>query len=231
MKKLIFILFIFYFNTSLFALDIVYEERVPYIKKNGDTLSGLVGTVAMKALTQSKIDFVLKERPSKRHLTEIKSNQIQMCALGWFKNLERESFAKFSKPLYQDAPMGIVARYEDESLFLNQTIEELLMQKLILLTKASYSYGMYIDEKIQHLGVKKIEVYADNEKMLELISKKRADFMLISVEEASLFLSHPKFKQLKFYKINKMPFGNSRYFICSKKVSDETISLINQYIE
>lgn len=231
MKQLVGIFFLLFISSFSWALDIVYEERLPYVEKQNETVSGLVATPAMNALSLSKIDYVLKEKPSKRHLLEIESNQTEMCALGWFKNPARESFAKFSKALYKDQPMGIMARSEDESLFADISIDQLLAKELLLLTKASYSYGAFLDKKITQFNTKKIEVYSNNEKMLQLISKKRADYMFVSKEEASLFLNQSEFKSLKFYPVIDMPEGNSRYLICSKKVSDETLSRLNQYIE
>lgn len=231
MKQLYVIFSLCIINSFMFALDIVYEERIPYVQKQDNTVIGLVATPALKALTQANVEFNLKEKPSKRHLVEIESNQNEICALGWFKNPTRETFAKFTKALYKDEPMGIIARNEDINTFNEINIEQLLSKKLVLLTKASYSYGTYIDEKIANMGTKKIEVYSTNEKMLLLISKKRGDYMFMSYEEASLFLNQPEFQTLKFYKIKEMPEGNSRYLICSKQVSEDTISRINQYIE
>ena len=49
-----------------------------------------------------------------------------------------------------------------------------------ILTKASYSYGKFLDDKIEQYKIIKKEVYTDNENMLLLIERKRADFMFIS---------------------------------------------------
>lgn len=229
MKKFIFLFFCL-FSIILKAensLVIVYEERIPYVEKDSNSVKGLVATPAIKALNKAKIDYILKEKPSKRHLYEIKANIIPMCALGWFKNKKREIYSKFTLPLYQDNPLGIVSRIEFDKLLTDINVDKLLKSKLSILTKASYSYGNFIDKKIEKYKTKKKEVYANNKKMLNLIEKKRADFMFISKEEANLLLKKNNYPNLKFYKINNIPKGNKRYLICSKKVSDNLINKIN----
>lgn len=214
-----------------FALEIDYEERIPYIQKNKSEIKGLVATPAINALKNSGINYDLKEKPSKRHLHEIKSNQKPICALGWFKNPERETFAKFSKALYQDQPMGIIIRKQESPIFEHKELKEILTIPKRLLTKASYSYGTYVDSKVKEYKTLLTEVYADNQKMLQLIVKKRADYMFMAYEEASLLLEQPRYETLAFLPVKDMPYGNKRYMICSQSVSDETLDAINQYIE
>ncbi|RXJ61632.1 transporter substrate-binding domain-containing protein [Halarcobacter anaerophilus] len=233
-KKALFILFLFS-NVLIAAdsiLEIAYEERIPYVKKENNSLTGLVATPAIKALNEAKISYVLKEKPSKRHLFEIKANVNKICALGWFKNKEREKYAKYTLPLYQDKPFGIIAKKEKNIELENINIDKLLNnKKYTVLTKASYSYGNFLDKKIENYKIKKSEVYSNNEKMLTLIERGRADFMFISKEEATLLLKKNNYKNLLFYKIEGIPKGNKRYLICSKKVPDELIEKINLYIK
>ncbi len=231
---------IFFFLTILFitllkaedSLIIAYEERVPYVEKYSDSIKGLVATPIIKALQYSKIKYELKEKPSKRHLYEIEANINKMCAVGWFKNTQREKFAKFTLPLYQDMPLGIISRKENENILKNIPIDKLLKNRnLSLLSKASYSYGSFLDEKIKNFKTIKKEVYTNNKKMLSMIVAKRADYLFISEEEAKILLNNKAMNDLKFFSVKNIPKGNKRYLICSKNVSDETIKLINEYIK
>lgn len=233
-KKVLFILLLVS-NSVIYAnstLEIVYEERIPYIQKDKDSIKGLVATTAIKALTKAKIDYLLKEKPSKRHLYEIKANMNSICALGWFKNKDREKFAKYTLPLYQDNPLGIVTTKDKEKELKELDIDTLLRaNKYTILTKASYSYGDFLDNKMETSDVKKREVYSNNEKMLTLIENKRADYMFISEEEATMLLEKNSYKTLVFIKVKGIPKGNNRYMICSKKVPDELIDKINYQIK
>jgi uncharacterized protein (TIGR02285 family) len=213
------------------AIEIIYESRPPYVQSGSDGLEGFVATPLMGALKDSKVAYEIKEKPSKRHLHEIEANQKEICAVGWFKNPDREKFANFTDPLYQDKPMGILARKAQmqkdltlDALFANSSLS--------VLTKASYSYGALIDEKLKNSALKKREVNSDNIKMLALIEKKRADFMFISFEEASYLLQDQKVSvSLEFVPLVGMPEGNKRYLICSKKVPQEKLDAISKHIK
>ncbi len=215
------------------TIEIDFEERPPYVVKDEKSLKGILGSVVVEAFDKADIEYILMEKPSKRHLHEIKANREKLCAIGWFKNSEREEYGKYSDYLYQDKPMGVITRRDDTRFEKLSGIDGLLEDKnLKLLVKASYSYGAFIDEKIQKYNTPKQEVYSDNIKMLTLISKKRADYLFISYEEAEDILEESKLKdRLKFVEIDGMPEGNKRYLICSKKVSDEEIAKINSYIK
>lgn len=221
------------FSTYISALEIVYEPRPPYVIKTEGSLQGLVATPLLKALQSAKIDYELKMKPSKRHLHEIKGNHHAMCAIGWFKNPEREIFARYSDPLYQDRPMGIMTRKDNQQVLKHQNINSLIQDKaLSVLTKTSYSYGKFIDEELKHQQTKTREVDVDNIKMLTLIAKKRADYLFISFEEASeLLKTHPLHESLQFIPLEGMPEGNARYLICSKKTDPVLIETINAHLK
>lgn len=217
-------------NLSAFDIELYYEPRPPFVDETSNTLEGIVATPLLNALQKANISYELKNVPSKRHLHDIESNQKSICAIGWFKNSDREKFAKFSKPIYTDKPMGIVARKDDMQFNGIKNIESLLANaNLILLTKASYSYGKFIDEKIVALQTKKREVSTDNLTMLSMIEKKRGDYAFMSFEEADELLRQSQ--SLRFADIADMPKGNSRYLICSQKVDDKLLNQLNQYIE
>ncbi len=217
-------------SINIYALEVVYEPRDPYVKEISDSIAGLVATPLIKALNDTNIKYTLKNNPSKRHLKLIQSNKKEICAVGWFKNPKREEFAKFSKALYRDKPMGILTHVNSniqDGIDINELINT---DKISILIKDSYSYGSFIDEKLKLLKVKKSK--ASNVKMVSMISKKRADFMFISHEEASMITKNHKYKDnIKFVNVKGVPAGNKRYLICSKKVSDNIIENINKYLK
>ena len=47
--------------------------------------------------------------PTNRQLAAVKDAASSSCAIGWFKNPEREQFAKFTKAIYRDKPTVILA--------------------------------------------------------------------------------------------------------------------------
>ncbi|RXK12242.1 hypothetical protein CP965_10755 [Halarcobacter mediterraneus] len=226
MRILIFILLTFCIGNTL---EIVFEQRKPYVEKTEDSIKGLVGKPIINALNKAQIEYILKEKPFKRQLYEIKSNTKEICALGWFKTKEREKFSKYSTVVYQDKPLGIIALSNKN--FLNHIhIDKLFsLSNLKVLVKASYSYGTILDEKLKNPKLKKNEVFSSHEKMLNLIKNKRADYMFISKEEADVLLKNEK--KLSYYSLEGLPTGNKRYLMCSKLVEDTTIKKINKFLK
>ena len=226
--------FLFFSPFTVFAQDItiIFKERTPYVQKDQNSITGLVATPLINALNNAQINYELKEKPSKRHLFEIKADLQPLCAVGWFKNPQREEYAKFTKPAYQDKPMGIIKRKADTKINSSMNLETLLGQKDIkLLGKKSYSYGKDIDKTLAKFHVKRLDVSSSNVQMYTLIAKKRADFMFSSFEEASELLEdHPLKNSLEFISLKDMPKGSNRYLICSKKVDDLTIEKINKFL-
>ncbi len=230
MKFIIFFLIIIQYTLFSQTLEILYEDREPYIKTESNTISGIVATPLINAIKNANIKITLIKKPSKRHLFEIKSNNKAICAIGWFKNNEREKFAKFSNFLYQDKAMGVLVRKDNPLITEISDLNTLLENKsLKLLTKSSYSYGTYIDNKLLEFKTKNKDVSSGNKTMIKLIKKKRADYMFFSYEEAQLLIN--KNSDLIFLAINDIPKGNKRYLICSKKTSNKTIALINKYLD
>lgn len=213
-------------------LEIIFEKRSPYVTEQNGKVSGLVATPLINALDKANIAYVIKEKPSKRHLHEIKANQKPLCAIGWFKNPERESFARYTKPLYQDRPMGILVHQDNQAVKAIKTVGELLSKpSLTMLAKKSYSYGAFVDEEVKKHGVEKREVGVGNVKMLTLIAKKRADYMFISFEEADELLeTHPQGDTLIFVDLQGMPEGSKRYLICSKITDESLIQRIDEQL-
>lgn len=224
----LFIIFVLF--CELLSLEIIYEPRIPYIVENDKSIEGFVATPLINALQSSDIQYTLKSKPSKRHLSEIASNKTPICAVGWFKNSNREKFAKFSKALYQDKPVGILT-HKLTHIQENSDIEKIVQEnKFKVLIKDSYSYGDFLDSLIKDMVIKKTD--AKNYNMVTMIAKRRADMMFISYEEAMHYLEEHKYKsRIKFIPLSGMPEGNKRYLICSKNVDDKTIEKINRNIQ
>jgi uncharacterized protein (TIGR02285 family) len=214
------------------SLHILYEIRPPYVIKEGKEIRGLVATPLMNALKELAIPFRLVEKPSKRHLHEIKANHGRVCALGWFKNPDRDRYARFSMPLYQDRPMAILMR-RDSAIMHPIHLDSLLQNRAwVRLAKLGYSYGPTIDKKIRYYKTKTRTVGADNITMMSMIAKKRADYMFVSQEEVeSLLPSHPQGERLAVVTIDGMPEGNHRHLICSKSVTQTFLDRINQELK
>lgn len=214
-------------------LTIYYQDRPPYSSRQGDgTVHGLTADVAAQALAAAGVAFHWVDMPSARQMAAIKGDRGRACGLGWFKNPERETFAKFTRALYHDRPMVVVARSADSRFGRTLTVARLFTDKsLTLLVKNSYSYGAEIDEKIASLKPRLREDSSENRTMLQMISRQRVDYMVMAEEEATDLLASPDIGQgLAIYHLDDAPPGQYRYLMCARSVPDDVIARINQAI-
>lgn len=215
-------------------ITLLYNERVPYLvtSPEGD-VSGLTATPATEAFQKANIDYAWEKVPSKRQMNRLKSNAKRECAIGWFKNPDRETFAKYTKAIYQDKPTVGLALFSNTLFKENEDLSEVLANKQIrLLVKDGYSYGKYIDTIIARHHPNLIKTTAENLNMLAMLYVDRGDFMFVSAEEADSLIQasgHRK-EEFKFIHFNGMPQGNKRYILCSQKVEDSVIESLNRVL-
>lgn len=215
------------------ALTIHYHQRRPYYVGYQGEVYGLVANTVNIALKSSDVRFSWVETPAGRQLDIIRSNESKSCAAGWFKTDARQKYAKFSDPLYQDRPFVAVARADSELLKSRDSVVRVFNEyRLKLLIKRGYSYGNYLDKKIQELSPRQVITTADNIGMLKMVATHRADYCFLAEEEAHDLLVYSTLNRSRFKIVTftDIPVGSNRYLICSKQVSDEELAVINNGI-
>ena len=211
-----------------------YNERPPYLVGKDGQLTGLTGSPAVAAFKAAGIAFTLHFTPTARQLAMIKDNAGTDCGIGWFKNEEREGFAKFTKPIYQDRPQIALTTAKNSKVKDGETVESILGNKnLTLLVKQGYSYGKTLDALIAKLQPVQHAVAVENVLMLKIILAERADYMLIAPEEVDglIAASDVSSAEIRKASFSNAPNGENRYILCSKNVPDETISKLNSVIK
>lgn len=216
-------------------ITLFYNERPPYLIAAPDgSVSGLTGTPAGRAFAAAGIPFMWAKTPTNRQLASIKQNKAMECAVGWFKNPEREQFAQFTKAIYRDRPAVALAN-KGFQVSQYDTLERVLATRGIrVLLKENFSYGPFIDNNIARFMPHLTHTTAENALMVEMIRKGRADLMFMAEEEAEFMLANATatagsgdFYLLRF---SDMPAGEKRYIMCSKQVPDEIIGRLNRAI-
>ena len=207
-----------------------YHQRSPYYIRDEDGVHGLCMDPVIKAFETSGLAFQLVETPAKRQLKIIEQNKGRDCIVGWFKIPDREKIGKFTLPIYQDKPMialagkhaGLPGKYD--------SVETILKNRdLTLLRKDGYSYGGFLDEKIDDFKPRQEMTTAENLSMLKMIHSRRADYFFITKEEAKNLLELSGFPLSDFQLVvfSDIPKGNKRYLLCSRQVGDEVIEKLN----
>ncbi len=214
-------------------ITVHFHERRPFYINNRGEVLGLVAAPIGKAFEYADIPFRWQETPAKRQLEIIRGNEDKSCAAGWFKTPEREAFAQYSLPVYQDQPFVGVFRANNKLVADTETLDRVLAERrLQLLAKEGYSYGNYIDERIQAMAPRQVYTTADNQSILMMILNYRADYSFMTEEEARdvLLFAGMNANDFKLVHFSDMPPGNKRYIICSKQVAPQLLDQLNAAI-
>lgn len=214
-------------------ITVYYNDRPPYLVAAADgSATGLTGTPAALAFKAAGVPVMWAKVPTNRQLLNIRKDAAMECAVGWFKNPEREQFAKFTKPIYRDLPTVALASREFK-LREGLRLEDVLAIKgLRVLAKDNYSYGPYIDGLLAKHRPTLVYTTSENSAMVEMVRFNRADFMFVAEEEANYLAEEAGFSAREFHLIRfaDMPKGERRYIMCSKQVPDEVIARLNKVI-
>lgn len=209
-----------------------YNERPPYLIPAADgSASGLTGGAAAEAFKAAGIEVGWSKVPPNRQLVVIKEGGPN-CAIGWYKNPEREGFAKFTKPIYRDKPTIVLANAAFGGKDGARLDEVLDAKGVRVLIKENFSYGAYIDGLLaKHKAAATISNGTATQ-MLQLVNANSVDFMFASEEEAQYLVEQSginakNFRQLQ---MTDIPNGDYRYIMCSKQVPDELIARLNKAI-
>ena len=217
-------------------IQLYYFDRAPYaVTDNQGEVSGLCATPAANAFKQAGIPFQWKKMPFKRQLVTIKHNKKMACGVGWFKNPEREEFARFTDEIYQDKPAITISKKGNQALAQHSDLKALLSNKKVkLLVKDGFSYGAYIDGLIKNYDPEVVVVATStNIQMLQMILAGRADYYFTSEEEAEYIIMNAGYEvsQFQLQHYSDMPAGNRRYITCSQQVTPEIIDLLNRALK
>ncbi len=238
MKKTIFavIFFLLFLNLPSWAddLTVLYFQRPPYYNTINNHADGLLVKLSRKIFKKADIEPDFIENPPARIMATIKSNQKRVCSIGWFKNEERKSFAKFSLPIYRNKPLVILTTIVKQNSFdKHKSIKDVFAdQTLTLSTIDSFSYGKLIDAWINNYAPKIHEISSNQSLLPRLIYNNRASYMLIAPEEINMMLHNARLDEKLFTAISKpdIPVGNQRYIIYSNQVPDSVVNRINNAI-
>ena len=215
------------------VLTVYYFHRPPYyINQDDGDATGLLVEITRMILDHAGIPYAFVDFPPKRILKNIAQTEYS-CSVGWFKNAERETFARFSDPIYQDLPMGVVLRPSSLSLLVEKpALSALLQSGLMLGVVDGFSYGAQIDEAIVQLKPSIYAISCETENLLKMIQSKRIDYAFMAPEELGyVFEKNPLMKSdLQFIEIADQREGNFRYLMFSRGVGPEVIERVNKSI-
>jgi ABC-type amino acid transport substrate-binding protein len=214
-------------------ITVHYNERPPYLVTTDTGVSGLTGDPVTIAFEKGGVPFRWEQTPTKRQMYILQQNTGQDCVIAWFKNAERESFARFTLPVYRDKPQIALARADNENITANGTVGAFFGNpQLTLLVKDGYSYGDFLDQKIAAYQPNRLVTTNENSGMLKMIHAGHADYMLVAPEEADGLIKTSEFYAQDFREIHfsDLLLGEERYILCSMQVKPAVIEQLNEAI-
>lgn len=216
------------------VITLHYNERPPYLVTTASGVGGLTGGPATVVFEKSNLPFQWKQTPSKRQIHLLQQNKSRDCLVGWFKNQEREQFARYTLPIYQDRPQIALARFDNDRIPAVGSVRDIFTDTgLNLLVKDGYSYGDFLDGKIAEYDPLRTVTTVENSEMLKMIHARHADYFLIAPEEAEGLISSSEFDRhdFKLVHFDDIPNGEKRYILCSMQVEDWVIDRLNSAIQ
>ncbi|WP_243310097.1 substrate-binding periplasmic protein [Fundidesulfovibrio agrisoli] len=214
-------------------LDVSYIEYPPYYYNDNGKPKGVLLEKAVSVLQCARIEFSLNELPSNRAIDAVKLGT-QAMSIGWFKTQERETFAKFSRPIYQNKPQAAVFKKERADDFAPyDTLSSLIVKsKLVLGVVAGHSEGKAVDDVIKKNPKNVYRVDAEQKNIISMLDAGRFDYILLPPEEFdNLVITHELDADAYMLKcLEDIPPGNMRYLMFSNDVSDRTVESVNDCI-
>jgi len=232
-------------NTSSAAenkIAIYYYDRAPYrIRVSNHNASGILVDITKLAFQKARINFIFRDRPFKRAMIELKNPNTIGCIPGIYKTPEREEVYLYTnKAILQEKPMAIVINKKDtNSLPINPTIKELFTSKLIMGVYSGFSYGKWLDNKIDEykpttsvVTFSKKQGTTTSANIIEMISINRINYTLMAPIEARWLLKtiNDLKDKVDLLAIKNTPDANSRYLVCSKAIGNDNLERINKAI-
>ena len=213
------------------AITLLYQDRPPYYITNPDgSIGGVVAGRVARALKSVRIQAAWKVRPGKRQIETIRHNRAAVCSPGWFKKPEREQFAKFSDPIYQDHPQVVVIRANERDQFPHRKLADLFGDRRHSFgAKLGYSFGTFVDRLVKATKPETQKTPQDVTGMVRMLAGRRFDYMLAAEEEfESLQIELGEATDaIAALTMDDIPPGNKRYLMCSKAVPDPLIARFN----
>lgn len=211
------------------VLTIHFHERPPYYTFTNGVVSGLCGEPARRAVELAGVPVRWKNTPPQRQIQIIQRGLGLDAGLGWYLTPERGTLARFSAPIYRDNATVALVRRDDPRFDEGLTVDQFLSTpNTVLLVKESYSYGGWLDDRIQRLASRRVAATGNNFTMLRMLEAGRADYLFLTEEEAAeLLVTHPSGRGLRMVRFDDMPAGESRHLMFTRVVPPDWIARID----
>jgi uncharacterized protein (TIGR02285 family) len=215
------------------TIQLLYYDRPPFHTTQGNSVVGLVAAPTEAVFRKAGIPFVWKRMPVNRILDMLKGSDGPYVSPGWYKTPERETYALFTLPIYNEKPLIGLAR-AGFSVPKGIKAKDLLARpETRLLVKEHFSQGAYLNNLIAQMPLRQIQTVAiEVPLMVQMIKANRADLIITTQEEVEFHVaqagaSMADFKVLHFPDV---PAVEKRYILLSQQAPGDLLKRLNEAI-
>lgn len=215
-------------------LLVTYIDKPPYYYTGPQGLpQGFLIERVRQIMARADIEIRLESRPPSRAVQELRAGSLSTCSIGWFRTLERDDFAHFTRPIYHDRRLLAVVQNERRTEFSAPGGLKAILDKpgIRIGAVAGYSYGDAVDRMLSPVSdrVDRAPSPASN---LAKLTAGRFDVALFNSEELDhlLSLSPDLARSIHRMELSDIPPGRPRHLMCSKQTPAALIDRIDRAI-
>lgn len=208
---------------------LVFNRPPYYILDHGKPAGGFLLDITLAVFNRTGIPYIVQEVPPSRIMASFQAKPFKSCATGWLKTPQRETFARFSAPVYTNKALIAVVNNNIPLQNNSMTLEALLKTGLTWGLSSGYSYGNTIDAAFAVYPGHKTHRFSDPQAMLRLLSKQRLDAILIEPEELAWRMSQEPglAGSIRVLPLTDAPPSFTRHIMCSNAVDPAIMNRIN----
>lgn len=221
-------------ETIPLPIEVYIYDRPPLFNiKGSDSVTGLVADPTARVFETAKVPFRWRIVSSRAALKQVELDSRPLCATGWFKNTDRERYAKYTLPIYQDRVRVTIVRANDAAVRRHTTFSGLMSDSSLKVgLKKGYSYGSYVDSLLKEKSPRIIMTNQDEEGMVRMLTGKRFDYFMLLEEQAEYLLNTlENSSMITIKRLSDASPGNFRHILCSLKTDDKIIQRLDSAIK
>ena len=215
------------------TITVAWRDKAPYHYHEGGHERGFLLLRAKRIFALANVPAVFVERPSKRIWLDFQNGKENYCSIGWYKLPEREQVAHFSLPFHVDPPHMLLVNASALPLIqAHPNLTSLLADPGVSLGVVDgVSYGPDLDAKIAHSANHIQRVTVSPASMVNMLAANRINYMLADQADWEYLRERSgDLDQVTEYHFSDMPAGLQRFIVCSKDVTAEMMTRLNNAI-
>lgn len=212
-----------------------YLERPPYyFTTEKGAAAGFLLERTRNIIQTAGIEAQFIPVTPNRALYILRNATVPHCGIGWFKNSERELFARFTEPIYRNQTLVLLTASSQRQKFSGLKVLQQVFsdRSLIMARMGNFSYGSYVDQILSDLVPESLFFSTEQGDLLAAIHAGKASYMIMAPEEIDMLIRSTRLPAEDFVRIEleDIPAGNLRYLMCGQGVDAELLEKLNTAI-